>query len=68
MAIDEPERAGLVLVENKILTQQAEGPDVLFLEFRHGRNGHPVAAQQFAHRGARPHSSQEFIVLIRQHP
>src|SRR5262249_55423810 len=47
-AVDETENTAQIAVEGEIFAQQTHWFDGAFLEFAHGGNGQPVAAQEAA--------------------
>ena len=53
MAVEKPEPAAEILVEDEVLAEQAHRPDAGLGELAGAGDRPPVAAQQLAHRGAR---------------
>ena len=66
-ALDEPERAGLVLVEDEVLSEETHRLRGALVEFGGCGDGMPVAAHQFAHRRASADLGESFVLLLREH-
>ena len=66
-ALDEPQCAGLVLIEHQVLAEDAHRLGRLVVHLRGGGDGVPVPPEQFAHRRTRHHTGKRFILLGSQH-
>ena len=62
-AFDEAQRAGLVFVEDEVLTEDADSLRGAVIEFGGSGDGVPVAAVQLAHRRT-GHDTREVCVLL----
>ena len=67
LAVDQPEGAAQILVESQILAQQADRLDGLVFELGHRGYRHPIAAQQFAHRGAGADLREKLVLRAVEH-
>jgi hypothetical protein len=66
MAVDQSEPAARILVEHEILAHQADRLDRNLVELTGAADRHPVAAQQVAHRRARPDAREQLVLGGRQ--
>ena len=67
MSAHEAERAAHVLVQSEVFTHEANGLDGLGVEFTDSRDGHPIAAEQIAHRRAGSDAGQELVLGMVEH-
>src|SRR5262245_1391757 len=65
--VEETIGAGLVPVEDEILSQQAYGFRRLVVQLGHGGDGHPVAPKQLSHRRASADLRQPAVLFFAQH-
>jgi hypothetical protein len=66
VAVDQPEPATQILVEHQIFAHQADRLDCNRIELAGAADGHPVAAQQNAHRRTRADADEQFVLCGRE--
>jgi hypothetical protein len=65
--VDEAVGAGLVLVQHQVLTHEADGLHRVVVQLSLRGDGHPVAAQEFTHKGTGAGLHQLNVLLLAQH-
>src|SRR5215468_1739519 len=67
LPVDETERSMQVFVQNKVFPEKTDRFHEFSIEFRHRRDRHPIAPQEFTHRSAWTDTSEALIVFPGQH-
>jgi len=65
--IKQPEATAEVLVEHQVFAHQADGLDRSVVELAGSADRHPIAPQQFPHRGSGPDLGEQPIFFWTQH-